>query len=44
MRDLRRQIPSPSYESDIATWVNRQFPGWDFHPLETQHYGLRAKI
>jgi hypothetical protein len=29
-------------ETVIATWVNRQFPGRDFHPLETQHYGLRT--
>ena len=36
------RIWSPAYESDIATWVNRQFPGRDFHPLETQHYGLRT--
>jgi len=33
---------SPSYESDMTTWVNRQFPGRDFHPLETQPYGLRT--
>ena len=38
------RIRSPSYESNIATWVNRQFPGRDLHPLETQHYGLHACI
>jgi len=36
------RIRSPSYESDIATWMNRQFPGRDLHPLETQHYRLHA--
>ena len=33
---------SPSYESDITTWANRQLPGRDLHPLETQHYGLHT--
>jgi len=36
------RIRSPSYESNITTWAHRQFPGRDFHPLETQHYGLRT--
>ena len=36
------QVRSPSHESVITTWVNRQFPGRGFHPLETQPYGLRA--
>ena len=35
-------VRSPSHESVITTWVNRQLPGRDFHPLETQPYGLRA--
>jgi hypothetical protein len=35
-------VRSPSHESVITTWVNRQFPGRDFHPLETQPYGLHA--
>ena len=34
-------VRSPSHESVITTWVNRQLPGRDFHPLETQPYGLR---
>jgi len=33
---------SPSHESLITTWVNRQLPGRDFHPLETQPYGLHT--
>ena len=33
---------SPSHESVITTWVNRQLPGQDFHLLETQPYGLHV--
>ena len=33
---------SPSHESVITTWVNRQLPGRNFHPLETQPYGLHT--
>ena len=32
---------SPFHESVMTTWVNRQLPGRDSHPLETQPYGLR---
>ena len=32
-------VRSPSHESVITTWVNRQLPGRDSHPLETQPYG-----
>jgi hypothetical protein len=35
-------VRSPSHESAITTWVNRQLPGRDFHPLETQPYGLHT--
>ena len=35
-------VRSPSHESVITTWVNRQLPGRDFHPLETQPYGLHT--
>ncbi len=35
-------VRSPPHESVITTWVNRQLPGRDFHPLETQPYGLHT--
>src|SRR5579863_10300892 len=42
---LELSLPlSPSEASSMTTRVNSQFPRLDSHQLDTQHYGLRAKL